>query len=279
MRILGSIKEEEDTKAIKWEDIRTIKEAAIRIIKEEIMGTKAIKRKDLLLVTGVEKKVMLRDNAQNHNLIIVTFVTSKTLVPFRSISTSSLKNSWLDKIKGYIPGLKKKELQPAAAPSASPSATPSTTPSAPSSFSLDNYADELQRARKMGNLAQFVKGRGSEVTMSQAIEKQEAIIRVLATYDLTGEHLEAKHKADAAKRCNCTMVDVENALSKFTWAKAAQKKIDKLKEEGKPMPKSLAEVQQLIGSSPIDIANSSLAKSGQISRNANCPCGSKKKFK
>ncbi|XP_057871739.2 uncharacterized protein LOC131078101 [Cryptomeria japonica] len=190
--------------------------------------------------------------------------------PFRSISTSSLKNSWLDKIKGYIPGLKKSEDQPAQ---------PAAAPYVPPSFSLENYADELKKARKMGALEQFAKGRSGQVTMSEAIQKQEAIIRALASYDSTGEHLEAKHKVDAAKRCNCTMVDVENALSKFTWAKAAQKKIDKLKEEGKPMPKNLAEVQKLVGSSPIDIANSALAKPGKISRNANCPCGSMKKYK
>lgn len=38
------------------------------------------------------------------------------------------------------------------------------------------------------------------------------------------------------------MADVENALAKFTWAKEAQKKLEKLKEEGKPMPKNIAEV-------------------------------------
>jgi len=31
-------------------------------------------------------------------------------------------------------------------------------------------------------------------------------------------------------------------LAKFTWAKEAQKKIEKLKAEGKPMPKSINEV-------------------------------------
>jgi hypothetical protein len=35
---------------------------------------------------------------------------------------------------------------------------------------------------------------------------------------------------------------VENALAKFTWAKEAQKKILELNKEGKPMPKSIAEV-------------------------------------
>lgn len=34
-----------------------------------------------------------------------------------------------------------------------------------------------------------------------------------------------------------------------------------------------------MGSTPLDIARSNLAKSGQISRNAPCPCGSKKRYK
>ncbi|XP_021891230.1 uncharacterized protein LOC110809652 [Carica papaya] len=96
---------------------------------------------------------------------------------------------------------------------------------------------------------------------------------------LLNRNLQTSQKQEAAKQCNCTIADVENALAKFTWAKEAQKKIAKLKEEGKPLPKSLAEVQKLMGSSPLDVARSNLAKSGQISRNALCPCGSKKRYK
>ncbi|TYI60650.1 hypothetical protein E1A91_D10G118400v1 [Gossypium mustelinum] len=35
---------------------------------------------------------------------------------------------------------------------------------------------------------------------------------------------------------------VENTLAKFTWAKEVHKKMVKLKEEGKPMPKNFAEI-------------------------------------
>jgi predicted CopG family antitoxin len=35
---------------------------------------------------------------------------------------------------------------------------------------------------------------------------------------------------------------VEHILAKYTWAKDAQKKIEKLKDEGKPIPKSFSEV-------------------------------------
>ncbi|GFP80659.1 hypothetical protein PHJA_000209200 [Phtheirospermum japonicum] len=147
------------------------------------------------------------------------------------------------------------------------------------SFTLLRFAEELSKARKLRKLKQYVVGRGSEASFADAFEKQEAIIRCLGGFDPTGKNIQTSHKKDVAKHCNCTIVDVENALAKFTWAVEAQRKIEQLKAEGKEMPKSLAEVQKLMGSSPLDIARSNLAKSGQISRNAPCPCGSKKLYK
>eukprot|EP00268_Persea_americana_P059079 TRINITY_DN7214_c0_g2_i1.p1 TRINITY_DN7214_c0_g2~~TRINITY_DN7214_c0_g2_i1.p1 ORF type:complete len:147 (+),score=37.72 TRINITY_DN7214_c0_g2_i1:151-591(+) len=137
----------------------------------------------------------------------------------------------------------------------------------------------MKTARMAGTLKKFIVGRSSEATFADAFEKQEAIIRYLGALDATGENLQSSQKQSAAQHCNCTIADVENALAKFTWAKEAHKKIEKLKQEGKPMPKNLAEVQKLMGSTPLDLARSNLAKSGQISRNAPCPCGSKKKYK
>ncbi|XP_031496711.1 uncharacterized protein LOC116261912 isoform X2 [Nymphaea colorata] len=141
------------------------------------------------------------------------------------------------------------------------------------------FADEMKRARKMGSFNQYIVGRSSAATFKDAFEKQEAILRHLGSFDPTGEHLETSQKRIAAEHCNCTIADVENALSKFVWAKEAHKKMEKLKEQGKPMPKTLADVQKMMGSSPLDLARSNLSKSGQISRNALCPCGSNKKYK
>ncbi|XP_062144384.1 uncharacterized protein LOC133851814 [Alnus glutinosa] len=188
-----------------------------------------------------------------------------TLSQHRSIfSTAQLQGSWMDKIKGVLTGEK-------------------TSPGEPQlsseSFTLLRFADELKNARRIGAFKQYIVGRSSEATFSDAFEKQESIIRYLGGFDPTGDNIQSSQKQEAAKHCNCTIADVENALAKFTWAKEAQKKIEKLKEEGKPMPKNIAEVQKLVGSTPFDIAKSSLAKSGQISRNALCPCGSKKRYK
>ncbi|KAK6118579.1 hypothetical protein DH2020_047692 [Rehmannia glutinosa] len=178
-------------------------------------------------------------------------------------STSHLSASWMDKMKGMLTGRK----------------TPAETAETANPFTLLRFAEEMSKARKLRRLKQYVVGRGSEATFADAFEKQEAIIRCLGGFDPTGENIQTSHKKDAAKQCNCTILDVENALAKFTWAKEAQRKMEQLKAEGKPLPKSLAEVQKLMGSSPLDVARSNLAKSGQISRNAPCPCGSRKLYK
>lgn len=192
----------------------------------------------------------------HHNLLYNNY-------QYRSISTTvHLQSSWMDKVKNVFTGQKSEGAPPDA-----------------SQFTLLNFADEMKKARKVGAFKEYIVGRSSEVTFSTAIEKYEVIIRYLAAFDYTGENLTTNQKHEAAKHCNCTIAEVENALAKFTWAKEAHKKIPKLNQEGKPMPKNMAELQKMVGTNPMDIAKSNLAKSGQVSRNALCPCGSKKRYK
>ncbi|KAF6176680.1 hypothetical protein GIB67_034542 [Kingdonia uniflora] len=205
---------------------------------------------------------LLRNNYRN--ALNFTFESHQNH-PIRSIfTTSHLDGSWTDKIKSVFTGQK---------------TSPDLSQVSSQNFTLLRYAEEMSTARKAGSFKQFIVGRSSEATFADAFEKQEAIIRHLGGFDNTGDNILSSHKQDAAKHCKCTIMDVENALAKFTWAKEAQQKMVKLKEEGKPMPKNLNEIQKLMGSTPLDIARSNLAQSGQISRNAFCPCGSKKRYK
>lgn len=132
---------------------------------------------------------------------------------------------------------------------------------------LAEFADSMEKARKLGTFKNFVMGRCSEATVVNAFEKHSAVLRYLGTIDPTGEvgkdrlhsifcvalrggcvdcvalqKLKNSDKIGATKHCNCTIADVEHILAKYTWAKEAQKKIVKLKEEGKPLPKNFNEV-------------------------------------
>uniref|UniRef100_A0A0E0E141 Uncharacterized protein n=1 Tax=Oryza meridionalis TaxID=40149 RepID=A0A0E0E141_9ORYZ len=132
---------------------------------------------------------------------------------------------WIDKIKSTFTGKKPDE---------------ATDPSA--NFTLLQFADSMEKARKLGTFKNFVMGRCSEATVVNAFEKHSAVLRYLGTIDPTGEKLKNSDKIGATKHCNCTIADVEHILAKYTWAKEAQKKIVKLKEEGKPLPKNFNEV-------------------------------------
>ncbi|XP_022642837.1 uncharacterized protein LOC106775273 isoform X1 [Vigna radiata var. radiata] len=144
-------------------------------------------------------------------------------------ATAQLQGSWMEKVKNVITGQKTTQSQGDGAQADS------------GSFTLLRFADEMKNAKRVGAFKEFMVGRSSEATFSSAFEKYEAIIRYLGVLDPTGENLQTVQKQQAAKHCSCTIADVENALAKFTWAKEAQKKIEKLKEEGKPLPKSFAE--------------------------------------
>ncbi|XP_038985645.1 uncharacterized protein LOC103714694 isoform X2 [Phoenix dactylifera] len=143
----------------------------------------------------------------------------------RSISSTSRVESvgWFDKIKGVFTGKSTADSKSS------------------SSFSLIEFADQMDKARMLGSFRKFEVGRSS-AAMSENFKKNTAILRYLGSIDPTGENLQANHKRDAIKHCNCTIADVEEVLAKYRWAKEAQKKIDKLKEEGKPLPKNFNEL-------------------------------------
>ncbi|KAG8094402.1 hypothetical protein GUJ93_ZPchr0012g19032 [Zizania palustris] len=190
------------------------------------------------------------------------------LTASRSISSTPHLASfgWFDKIKSTITGKKPDQpSDPAAASS--------------SSFTLIQFADTMEKAKKLGSFKNFVMGRCSEATVVNTFEKHTTVLRYLGSIDPTGEKLQKSDKINCTKHCNCTITDVEHILAKYTWAKEAQKKIDKLKGEGKPLPTSFNEVQNLMGTTALEVGRANLAKSGDISRNAMCPCGSKKRYK
>jgi hypothetical protein len=54
-------------------------------------------------------------------------------------------------------------------------------------YLIAGFADVLKNAKRAGAFKQYMVGRSSEATFSDAFEKQEAIIRYLGGFDPTGE--------------------------------------------------------------------------------------------
>lgn len=183
--------------------------------------------------------------------------------------------SWFQKLKGVFKGIPSSESRPQGPEPkvADPKAI------LPGDFTMENFADELGKARRFGSMTQFGRGlpRGGEMSAVKSLQRQEEILRALHKRDPV--RVGAQQKADVAAECGCTVFDVENVISKYEWAKEANRRVKKLEAEGKPLPKTLNEVEALMGGSWSAAASVNLAKTGNISRNAACPCGSKKKYK
>ncbi|CAN0897597.1 hypothetical protein LINGRAHAP2_LOCUS19226 [Linum grandiflorum] len=92
----------------------------------------------------------------------------------RTISTTTPRSSWMDSIKGVFTGKKTEDED----------GKPMETAA---SFTLSRFADELKKAQKVGSFKQYLVGRSSEATFSDAFSKMEAVIRYLSTFDDAGE--------------------------------------------------------------------------------------------
>ncbi|KAL4351383.1 hypothetical protein GQ457_06G020040 [Hibiscus cannabinus] len=60
----------------------------------------------------------------------------------------------------------------------------------------------------------------SEATFENVFERKKiATYSYLGGCDPTGKNLQMSHKKEAAKQCDCTLLDVENSLAKFIGLK------------------------------------------------------------
>ncbi|CAM6103658.1 unnamed protein product [Calypogeia fissa] len=202
--------------------------------------------------------------------------------PFSSSASEepSSSSSWLQRLKGLFLGQEKVQI---VADGGAVSSQPSggTVTAAVDDLNLEKFADELRKAQAFGKLTQFGRGlpRGGEAVAARSLQRQEEILRKLASYSPDGQRLEAKHKSEVATQCGCTMKDVNDVLGKYEWAREANARMMRLKAEGKPLPKSLDEVEKMMGSRWKAAASVNLSKDSQPSRNVPCPCGSGKKYK
>ena len=112
-----------------------------------------------------------------------------------------------------------------------------------------------------------------------------------------------KSRARVAQECSCTLTAVNDVILKYRWYESANHKMQKLKREGKPLPRTFEEVrpklakcryrvstamsrlgfgvqvEKVVGSPKPSSQSPGGGVGSKISRNALCPCGSKKKYK
>ena len=60
------------------------------------------------------------------------------------------------------------------------------------------------------------------------------------------QNLEAKHKAEVAEKCGCSIQDVNDVLVKYEWMKTAHAKLQQMHAKGEGIPKTLDDVSMTV---------------------------------
>ncbi|CAI5974802.1 unnamed protein product [Closterium sp. NIES-64] len=161
------------------------------------------------------------------------------------------------------------------------------------------FANQLKRARQFGQLTTFGKSlpKGGQSVVTNSLRKQEVITLALAAYaaeaKLAGERLSIPFsvRQRVASETGSTMGEIDMLLAKYEWFAEAANRMQALQDQGKPLPRSFAEIEQMMGGpwSPPKTGARSGASAGLAggagsaaaapARNNPCPCGSGKKYK
>ncbi|CAI5466256.1 unnamed protein product [Closterium sp. Yama58-4] len=164
---------------------------------------------------------------------------------------------------------------------------------------LTEFANQLKRARQFGQLTTFGKSlpKGGQSVVTNSLRKQEVITLALAAYaaeaKLADERLSIPFsvRQRVASETGSTMGEIDMLLAKYEWFAEAANRMQALQDEGKPLPRSFAEIEQMMGGpwSPPKKGAGSGASSGSAggagsaaaapARNSPCPCGSGKRYK
>lgn len=227
-------------------------------------------------------RVQTRERGTAHCSEFLPMATSPPS-SIRALSTSTgsseeepppARQSWFERLKGAVIGRTKPTIAPTL---------PAGESARPDVLTLDQFAEQLQKARRFGSLTEFGRGlpRGGQRLAAASLERQEQIIHSMTPEERADLSLfgpaQRQRVADA---CRCHVSDVDNTISKFRWFEEAARRVHANVKAGKPAPTSMEEVEKLMGGRWSPDASRSLARPGeQVSRNAACPCGSGKKYK
>ncbi|CAL8470101.1 g9643 [Coccomyxa elongata] len=154
--------------------------------------------------------------------------------PFSESAEPSTGSSWVpqwlkSKLPGFAGGTETDELE---------------------KLDLDMYAKSLARARKLGALTGYVHGTSSikDPQVQGGLRLQENIIGAMLPeekQDLSS--FGPAERERTAKQVGCTVGQVDDCIAKYLWMKQMTSKMAALKAAGQPLPTSIEEVEQKLG--------------------------------
>lgn len=118
------------------------------------------------------------------------------------------------------------------------------------SMTLDSYAKSLKTARQIGAVTGFVGGtsRIQDPLAQGNLRLYEDIVGAMTVEekaDLSEFTVTARQRV--ASEIGCTVCQVDDCIAKFEWMKQMTTQMAALKRQGKPIPKSVEDLEQSVG--------------------------------
>lgn len=115
---------------------------------------------------------------------------------------------------------------------------------------LDDYAESLKQARRMGGLTGFASGTSSaaDPAAQGTLRLFENIIGAMLPDEKRNLTIFGPAERNrVASEVGCTTSQVDDCIARYLWMRNMTSKMAQLKKEGKPMPTSIDEVESMLG--------------------------------
>lgn len=117
-------------------------------------------------------------------------------------------------------------------------------------MSLDSFASNVRRARRLGSLTGFVHGTSkvSDSSVQGSLRTFENIIEAMQDHEKEDlKKFDATARRRVAETVGCSVQQVDDCIARYVFFSGMTKKLAELRRQGKEMPKSIEELEQLIG--------------------------------
>eukprot|EP00890_Picochlorum_soloecismus_P001312 jgi/Picsp_1/2181/NSC_05646-R1_protein translocase subunit 1-like len=117
-------------------------------------------------------------------------------------------------------------------------------------LTVDSYVDSLKMARRLGGMtgSAFGTSNASDPAAQGSLLLFEKIFNQLTGEEkLEIEKLGFQRRAEVAQVVGCSTEQVDDCIARYLWTKRMTQQLSEYRKTGKPMPKSMQELEQVVG--------------------------------
>jgi hypothetical protein len=118
-------------------------------------------------------------------------------------------------------------------------------------LSIDDFGEGLKQARRMGALTGFASGTSSasDPAAQGTLRLFENIISAMTPQEKTeaATQFSASSRERIAAEVGCSVMQVDDCVARYRWMRSMTVRMAQLKKEGKEMPKSIDELEAMLG--------------------------------